>query len=232
MSEATTEKSVLETLFLDRSYGYLNGLVRHYKDQGVLFTETGKMRLAHIAGHIVGLYHAEQKDIAIKMAESLDSNLRRLCYNNARTELPLDGNVEGGTVVEAPSVKAVLGDDGTFGGFSVGWYRPIAPGVYEAKEKEAWEVKNENPKTEVEGVQVDYYSVAELARKMLKITERVNHHDPYSDELTEHRYVADHGSVKVYYTFSHPGGLLYHGPGGGENFAVTLENNAIWSIHT
>ena len=232
MSEATTEKSVLETLFLNLSYGYLNGLVRHYKDQGVLFTEQGKMRLAHIAGHIVGLYHAEQKDIAIKMAESLDSNLRRLCYNNARTELPLDGNVEGGTVVEAPTAKVVLGDDGTFGGFSVGWYRPIAPGVYEAKVKEARQIKDESPDKEFNKVKADYYSAAELARHMLNITERVNPHDQYSDELTEHRYVADHGSVKVYYRYSHPGGLLYHGPGGGENFAVTLETNALWSIHT
>ena len=228
----TTEKSVLETLFLTNSYGYMNTLIRHYKDQGVLFTESGKMRLAHIVGHIVGLYHAEQKDIAIKMAESLDSNLRRLCWNNARTELHLDGNTEGGTVVEAPSTKVVLGDDGTFGGFSVGWHRPIAPKTYEAKEKEARQIKDENPKTKVDGVQVDYYSVAELARKMLKVTERVDPHAMYSDELTEHRYVTDHGSVKVYYTFSHPGGLLYHGPGGGENFAVTLETNALWSIHT
>lgn len=232
MSEAPTEKSVLETLFLNLSYGYLNGLVRHYKDLGVLFTETGKMRLAHIAGHIVGLCHAEQKDIAIKMAKSLDDNLRRLCYNNARTELPLDGNVEGGTVVDAPSVKAVLSDDGTFGGFNVSWYRPIAPGVYEAKEKEARQIKDESPETEIDGIKVEFYTVAEFARKMLKITERVNHHDSYSDELTAHRYVAGRGLVRIYYAFSHPGGLLYHGPGGGENFAVTLENNALWSIHT
>jgi len=232
MSEATTEKSVLEKLFLNLSYGYLNGLIRHYKDHGVLFTETGKVRLAHIAGHMVGLYHAEQKDIAIKMAESLDSNLRRLCYNNARTELPLDGNVEGGTVVDAPTTKVVLGDDGTFGGFSVGWYRPIAPGVYEAKVKEARQIKDKSPDEEFNNVKAEYYSTAELARHMLNITERVDPHARYSDELTEHKYVADHGSVQIYYRYSHPGGLLYHGPGGGENFAITLETNALWSIHT
>lgn len=232
MSEATTEKSVLETLFLTNSYGHMNTLIRHYKDQGVLFTEAGKMRLAHIVGHIVGLYHGEQQDIAIKMAESLDSNLRRLCYNNARTELPLDGNVEGGTVVEAPAVKVVLGDDGTFGGFRVGWYRPIAPRVYEAKVKEARQIKGESPDKEFNKVKAEFYTTAELARRMLNITERVDPHHRYSDELTEHKYVADYGSVQVYYTYSHPGGLLYHGPGGGENFAVTLENNALWSIHT
>ncbi len=232
MSETTTEKSVLEKLFLECSYRHMNTLARHYKDQGVLFTEAGKMRLAHIVGHIVGLYHAEQKDIALKMAESLDNNLRLLCYNSRRVELPLDGNVEIGTVVEAPATKVVLGDDGTFGGFSVGWYRPISPKVYEAKVKEARQIKNDTPDKEFNKIKAEYYTTAELARRMLNITERVDHHHRYSDELTEYKYVKDHGATEVYYTYSHPGGLLYHGPGGGETFAVTLESNALWSIHT
>ena len=231
MSEATKEKSVLEKLFLECSYRHMNTLARHYKDQGVLFTEAGKMRLAHIVGHIVGLYHAEQKDIALKMAESLDSNLCRLCYNSRRVEMPLDGKVKR-LFVEAPTAKVVLGDDGTFGGFSVGWYQPISPTVYEDRVKEARQIKDESPDKEFNKVKAEYYSAAELARHMLNITERVNPHDQYSDELTEHRYVTDHGSVKVYYRYSHPGGLLYHGPGGGENFAVTLESNALWSVHT
>ena len=134
--------------------------------------------------------------------------------------------------VEVPSAKVILGDDGTFGGFSVGWYRPIAPAVYEAKLTEARKLKEDFPERKVHQIPVEYYSVAELTRKLLNVTERVDPNAKYSDELTEHKFVTDHGSVQIYYTFSHPGGLLYHGPGGGENFAVTLESNALWSVHT
>jgi len=36
------------------------------------------------------------------------------------------------------------------------------------------------------------------------------------------------------YRYSHNGGLLYHGPGGGQTFAVTLDTrrDRFWSIHT
>lgn len=233
MSEATTEKSVLKTLFFNNSYEHMNTLVRHYKNKGVLFSEAGKMRLANIAGHLVGLYHGEQKDMAIKMAESIDGNLNRLCYNSRNVELAIAESTSMiNTVVEAPAAKVILHDDGTFGGFSVGWYRPVAPKIYETKVKEARQIKNDTPDKEFNKIKAEYYTTAELARRMLNITERVDPHARYSDELTEHKYVADYGSVQVYYTYSHPGGLLYHGPGGGENFAVTLENNALWSIHT
>lgn len=38
-------------------------------------------------------------------------------------------------------------------------------------------------------------------------------------------------SIPVRYRFSFNGGLLYHGPGGGETFAVTL-TPCLWSVHT
>ena len=232
MSETTTEKASIE-MFLENSYGHMNTLVRHYKNKGVLFSEAGKMRLANIAGHLVGLYHSEQKDMAIKMAESIDGNLNRLCYNSRRVELAIaESTSMVDTVIKAPAAKVVLHDDGTFGGFSVSWYRPISPKVYEAKVKEARQIKNDTPDKEFNKIKAEYYTTAELARRMLNVTERVDHHHKYSDELTEHKYIADYGSFEIYYTYSHPGGLLYHGPGGGETFAITLENNALWSIHT
>lgn len=38
--------------------------------------------------------------------------------------------------------------------------------------------------------------------------------------------------AKVRYVFSFNGGLLYHGPGHGDTFAVTLGSSHLWSIHT
>ena len=236
MTKTETKNETIE-MFFDCSYGYLNNLVRHYKDNGVLFTEQGKMRLAHIVGHIAGLFHGNQKDMAIAMAESIDSQLGRIAYNGRQLELPLtlldpDADPADTVIVKAPSAKVILGDDGTFGGFSVGWYRAIAPATYEATVREARKIKDESPDKEFNKIKAEYYSTADLARHMLNITERVDRYSQYSDELTEHKYVTDHGSVEIYYTFSHPGGLMYHGPGGGENFSVTLESNALWSVHT
>lgn len=50
--------------------------------------------------------------------------------------------------------------------------------------------------------------------------------DTLSNELA-----VDFYSGKLRYQYSHLGGLLFHGPGGGEVFAVTL-NRCLWGIHT
>jgi len=230
MSEVTEEKTVLDDLLAKGSYGHLNSIIRHYQNHNVLFTDAGKMRLAHIVGHILGLHHGGQEETALKLAEAIDARLKQLCYNGAKIGVKLseDDTEE----VEVPSMKAVLGDDGTFGGFNVSWYRPIEPKRYDEVQKEARSMKEETPEAEVDKVRVEFYSVQELTHKMLKVTERVNPYDTYSDELTQHAYVPGIGSTKVYYTFSHPGGLLYHGPGGGEVFAVTLGDVGPWGIHT
>lgn len=39
-------------------------------------------------------------------------------------------------------------------------------------------------------------------------------------------------SAKFYYQFAFNGGLLYHGPGGGETFHVSLGDVRFWGIHT
>ena len=239
MSTETEEKTVLDDLFFNGSYGHINSIVRHYGNHNVLFTDAGKMRLAHIVGHTLGLHHGGQEETALKLAEAIDARLKQLCYNGATTEVTFAEH-RGSNIVytdsvnkaEVPNVKAVLGDDGTFGGFNVSWYRPIAPQRYDEVLQQAQTMKDETPKEEVDKVRVEFYSVQELTHKMLKVTERVNPYETYSDELTQHAYVPGIGSTKVYYTFSHPGGLLYHGPGGGEVFAVTLGDVGPWGIHT
>ncbi len=51
------------------------------------------------------------------------------------------------------------------------------------------------------------------------------------DGKTEERLRRD-DYLRTRYRFSFNGGLLYHGPGGGEVFAATLGGNQLWSIHT
>ena len=65
----------------------------------------------------------------------------------------------------------------------------------------------------------------------LKITEKVHLNEGYSQVLTEYAFKNAY-RYSQYYTYGYNGGLIYHGPGAGETFSVTLETNALWSIHT
>jgi hypothetical protein len=47
-----------------------------------------------------------------------------------------------------------------------------------------------------------------------------------------YRYSKDAGHHTIRYRFAYNGGLLYHGPGGGETFAVVLGGPCLWSVHT
>ncbi len=78
MSEVTEEKTVLDDLLAQGSYGHLNSIIRHYQNYNVLFTDAGKMRLAHIVGHIVGLHHGGQEETALKLADAIDARLKQL----------------------------------------------------------------------------------------------------------------------------------------------------------
>lgn len=77
----------------------------------------------------------------------------------------------------------------------------------------------------------DYFDARAAAIRVLNIREFVEHNNS-SAELTEYRY-ADRNQVKVYYTQCMTGGFIYHGPGAGETFTVSLGNkDQFWGIHT
>ena len=86
---------------------------------GLYFTRSGAGRLMNIAGYIVGLHQSGKEELATKLAESLDANLTRLGrYGGTREfETPRPGKVS------FPEWRVFLGDDGTFGGFTVSWHR-------------------------------------------------------------------------------------------------------------
>ena len=53
----------------------------------------------------------------------------------------------------------------------------------------------------------------------------------WDNQITEEVYVPNGPNVKVPYVEGYNGGLIYHGPGGGPNFTVSLTNQ-LWSINT
>ena len=91
----------------------------------LVFTPEADSRVQQIAGWFVGLIHGGRKDLAEKAAEDIH---RRFTYLNE-----YGGNVEaafgdGSPVVGVPRYKVRLGDDRTFGGFTLGWYRAVRGG--------------------------------------------------------------------------------------------------------
>ena len=94
MSEVAEEKTVLDDLFFNGSYGHINSIVRHYGNHNVLFTDAGKMRLAHIVGHTLGLHHGGQEETALKLAEAIDARLKQLSTMVPRLKSPLLNTVE------------------------------------------------------------------------------------------------------------------------------------------
>lgn len=108
-------------------YDYQGSLGEHYR--GLHFTDSGKARLSHTAGFLQGLSMSGKRECAITLATELDGLLSHLASYGGEIECPMDEGTYG-AVAKFPSYKVVLGDDGTFGGFSLMWYRCVTPKAY------------------------------------------------------------------------------------------------------
>lgn len=107
------------------------------------FSETGKARLAHIAGLIQGLVFSDEargpmeqladahrtkderapRTLALRLAASLDDRLSCLAQYGGMQEYEVD---KGRTKLIVPRYKVVLHDDNSFGSFSIAWYCPYS----------------------------------------------------------------------------------------------------------
>ena len=213
------QPSVLK-VFEDITYGYSVGECgSHWK--GLTFTDKGASKISNVAGFLVGLAMGGRRELAEKMATDINGQLTRLSQWGDDVEITHtnDGHelVDGRMI---PSTQVMLGDDGTAGGFCVGWYRYVS-------HVKVHEVAEGMPHDSCGCL--DMYS----ARRELSI----------NDALTTTRYgwpkhdtKKQHGLVgcDAYYRFWMNGGLLLHGMGQ-EVFAVEVGNNQSgphWSLHT
>jgi hypothetical protein len=205
-----------------------HGLEGQYQSHwpNLIFTERAVGRLMATAGFITGLAMAEKEALAEKLALSLFSNLMYLAEYGGEEEFAAirgaNTAVEGGPeAVEefikestygtgtAKRFRVVLGDDATFGGFSIQWYRLVT----DAARIRHLSVGQDDP------VQSESHLRTVISRS---IEARVN--VPGSD----------HGSwVGLDYLASMYGGLLCHGMGQ-EVFAVDISSDSgpRWSVHT
>lgn len=225
MSETVTEEKPKLELVQNAMYRHIVHWHEHWK-RSLVFSETGLLRMASIAGYIQGLVHAGQEEFAKQLVEDLCHQLEWLGHESQEMELEFtcsDGTKE---KVKVPPRKVVLSDDGTLHSFSFAVYSPVNLDVYEARlefHRQCLAQSKETPQFDTPH--------ACVAREF-KIMDRINHRDPYSTALTEQRYTGTQFR-KVYYAYTYNGGLIYHGPGAGETFSVLISDKpTLWSIHT
>ena len=125
-----------------------------------------------------------------------------------------------------PTMKCVVGDDGTWGGFRLDWYAFMHPEEV---------LKLVRAKLGIDDnvfVLMSGPKYTDILNE-LNVLERVNPNYIYSEEINSYIYSKEmKEALPIHYKYIYNGGLLYHGPGGVEVFSVTLENDCLWSVHT
>tara|TARA_Y100000034_G_scaffold13981_1_gene14584 strand:+ start:1424 stop:2092 length:669 start_codon:yes stop_codon:yes gene_type:complete len=222
MSEVAEKIEENENLkhIMDVLYGYVRG----HRWRQIHFSESGQARMASIIGWITGLAHGGSIELANSLADDLAGRLDFLNNYGGTTDVtPKDS----GKKIELPRFKVVLHDDGTFNGFSFLKYGLITRDqVYDkAKEidREAWIAESTEYPTPWE-------LALEKAYKHFRIDKSLEDYRTYFPTWDDDRKHLQY--VWGYYGFSHNGGLLYHGPGKGQVYAVTIGTVRAWSIHT
>jgi len=211
---------------------------------GLFFTRAGEGRLMNIAGYITGLHQCGQTELATKLAESLDAQLTYLgSYGGAR-EIETDGTPD---KVSFPEWRVFLGDDGTFGGFTIAWYRIYSTAQVHEKAREYMpRIVEHYPDYVVQWSDGEKWNQA-LAdtRRNLAIPDHKSeiyracqsYRSFVPEWIRKAREKGETGlmnsRVHVEYGFSHNGGLILHGMGA-ETFTVDLsgDNGPHWSVHT
>jgi len=181
--------------WLNAAYGRVGTLTEKYPN--ISFTQGGEARVMQIAGWLTGLVHAGKRDLAEKVAQDISSQFEYLNGYGGDVEAAFE---DGSPILKVPRYMVQIGDDGTFGGFTVGWFRAVKEGSEQDGDRSSF-----------------------LRNRWGSLVD----HRRWGPQGAEPREVVAH-----YYKFSMNGGLLYHGPGGGETFSVALGDVRFWSIHT
>jgi len=232
----TNDKTALD-FFNYIAYGYVSEyFVRDRYGCGLVLGSNALGRFGQIAGWIVGLAHAGKAEFAAKLAEDFDEALKGAlagCTPEDMEVLTDHRDVVEGSV-RASRMKLVLTDDGTFGGFGLAYYRAVSNYTRLKAARAHDEQVYSSCDIPAEESQRRWDAALEKAGAQLRLRkdlEETRYYTPsWADEETP-SYMRSTG-VSVHYGFLYNGGLLYHGPGAHEVFAVTLGNVRGWSVHT
>jgi len=215
-----SERSALDK-YVDAMYGYTGSSAADlYK--GIHFEDSGKARLASIVGWLVGLHQGGQQDFASKLADDIHDKLTYLSKYGGDEEL---NRSTGEGTITVPRYRVSLGDDGTFGGFSICWYRAVA----HARKVELAESLQAG-----EGAASSWPAYLNAAATKMQLRKELEIRRSYFPSCDEEKKFLT--TDYVHFSFAFNGALLYRGPGQGQLFSVTIDPGAgterFWSIHT
>ena len=214
-------------------YRHVGGYTFESRWPNLFFEPSGMSRLASIAGWLTGLEHAGQSAFAEVAAVDICDELTRL--NNYGGSVSPDTVLSGlpsylvrgheeewkaeverrpGSV---PQFRVVLADDGTFGGFSLLWYRALTYTEVAAKQQD----------DEPLDVCLNRLKVRKCLEKYMMIRRPESLRNA-GDDSSKFDYVF------FVYTFGFNGGLIMHGPKTAETIAAYKvgDRHDLWSVHT
>ena len=235
----TNDTTALD-FFTSLAYGHISDYTIRARYGHALYLHGNALgRFGQIAGWIVGLAHAGTAEFAAKAATDFDEALKGALagyHEPVDMEVRRAGlsgdNVEG--VVRAPGFSLVLMDDATFGGFGLAYYRAVSNyerlSVARSLDEQAYS-SCDLPSEESHQRWMLALEKAGAQLRLRKDLEVMRHYTPSWANDETPSYMRNAG-VPVHYGYYRNGGLLYHGPGGGEVFAVTLGAGGLWRTHS
>lgn len=226
--------------FTSLSYGHVSEYaIRARYGHALHLSGSALGRFGHIAGWLTGLAHAGKAEFAARAAEDFDATLFNAlagCEDvdmEVRNDTLTSGETVDGTV-RAPRMKLVLTDDGTFGGLHRAYYRAISNfdrlKLARSFDEEAYS-SCDLPRDESHQRWMRALERASDALKLRKDLELIRYYTPVWVNDDTPSYIRTSPEV-VHYGYVSNGGLLYHGPGGGEVYAVALGEGRIWRTHS
>lgn len=230
------------------AYGYSSRWAFESKYPGVVFTDSGTTRFAMTAGWILGVARVD-RPLGLTLAREFDYAFRNLSSDltdyEVRSQYRLD-EVDG--TVKILSQKVIVSDDGTFGGFSLGWYYPLRsnavrekaieldPDAYTSEDGRQWYKALDNAKVDLR-VRADLQESRSYWPNNDVVTEEVET-ETTSEGLVETWTKKVHSAVTmsrvfVEYAYAYNGAMIYRGPGRtAEPFVVNLGSERLWTVHT
>lgn len=234
MDSNATALSFFQTL----SYGYASEhAIRARYGYALHLSGSALGRFGQVAGWLTGLAHAGKADLAARLADDFDRTLRGALRGCEDTDMNVhrhnkDDAPDGS--IRAPRMKLVLTDDGTFGGFGLAWYRAVS-NVERIKRARALDEEayssGDLPADQAGRRWSVALDAADTALHIRRDIEEVRYYRPAWATDDTPSYMRSISEI-VHYGFAYNGGLLYHGPGGGEVFAATVGDVRGWSTHT
>ena len=197
-----TEPNKALTRFMNITFGYTSTYEDYWS--GITFEAGGARRLVSIAGWLTGLCQSGQQELANQLATDIDEKLTYLSEYGGEGEYnPLDVSSKLTLATEPIIIKK----------FRVVLYDDGTMNGFGI----LWNVYIPESK-------LNSYDNYDEAYKALRI----------QVDLNQSRWIGNEVLVPVTlrYGYHMNGGLLYHGPGSTEVFAVTLDSCKAWSIHT